>query len=210
MRSWLVAAAVAGVAAIAWTGAGRAADTAASSGPVFISPMGEPFRGAAPQARWFEQADLDHDGRLTVDEMRKDAARFFATLDLNHDGEIDPEEQTKYETEIAPEIAALLSMSGDRATALEQGDPDVTAKGSDGYPVIADHGGKGRRSRHRRSDDIPFAYLDLTEPVSSADRNFNRGVSLAEFDAAAQQRFHLLDRANLGYLTPDGLKPLLH
>lgn len=204
MRSWFVAVSVAALMA----STGLAADP--SPGPVFISPMGEPFRGTDPQVRWFQGADLNHDGRLSLDEMRKDAARFFATLDTNHDGEIDPDEQSAYETNVAPEIAALLSMSGDRATAVEQDEGDVTAKDDDGYPVMTNSSHPIRRRRHHRDDDLPLAYLDLTEPVSSADRNFNRGVSLAEFDAAAQQRFHQLDRANQGYLTPDGLKPLLH
>lgn len=193
--------------------AGAPAFAQAAATPVFVSPMGEPFRGPAegmvPPARWFKAADADGNGRLTLAEMRKDAARFFATLDRNHDGEIDPDELSTYETEVAPEIATLLSMSGARQTA-EDADVDVSAKDSDGYPVLAKSGQGTRRKRRHRDEGLPLVYLDLTEPVSSADRNLNRGVSLAEFDAAAQQRFHLLDTANQGYLTPEGLRPLLH
>ena len=57
----------------------------------FISPMGEPFRARSTAddtlARWFQQADRNHDGVLTVDEMQADAGRFFATLDENNDGD---------------------------------------------------------------------------------------------------------------------------
>ena len=74
----------------------------------FISPMGEPFRAHNPNddalADWFRQADRNHDGFVTADEMVADAERFFATLDTNHDGEIDPDELDRYEWEVAPEI----------------------------------------------------------------------------------------------------------
>ena len=78
-------------------------------GPIFVSPMGEPFhtdRSGDAMAIWFAQADRNHDGYLTVDEMQADAERFFATLDTNHDGEIDPDEIDHYEKVIAPQIWA--------------------------------------------------------------------------------------------------------
>ena len=71
----------------------------------FVSPMGEPFRaGAGGDAlmAWFAQADANHDGSLSSEEMQGDAERFFAILDSNHDGEIDPDEITQYEVNIAP------------------------------------------------------------------------------------------------------------
>ena len=90
---------------------------------LFISPMGEPFRSNSRDddtlADWFQQADRNHDGKLTLEEMQQDAERFFAFLDVNHDGEIDPDEITRYESEIAPEVrtredfAAELAGSGD-------------------------------------------------------------------------------------------------
>ena len=73
---------------------------------LFISPMGEPFRGqetrSAALGAWFAQADRDHNGTLSAQEMRDDAARFFATLDSGHDHEIDPDDINRYENEIAP------------------------------------------------------------------------------------------------------------
>ena len=45
----------------------------AQPGAPFISPMGEPFRarqGDDALADWFAQADRNHDGCLTVDEMQ--------------------------------------------------------------------------------------------------------------------------------------------
>src|SRR5258708_37538204 len=77
------------------------------AGRPFISPMGEPFavRGQDDDTLvdWFQQADGNHDGSLSVAEMQLDADRFFALLDTNHDGEIDPDEITNYEEVIAPQ-----------------------------------------------------------------------------------------------------------
>lgn len=166
---------------------------------VFISPMGEPFRPKGAQddtlEDWFNQADLNHDGQLTVEEMEKDAERFFALLDVNHDGEIDPDEITRYETVVAPEISTAHL----------------------GFAALGDDGagggreGGGHRRHHRGwSDDgaddghqggARYGLLDLPEPVISADTDFNRGVSLSEFRQAATQRFVALDVDHQGKLT---------
>ena len=50
--------------------------------------------------------------------------------------------------------------------------------------------------RNRRS----LGLLNLSEPVSSADSNFNRGISLEEFRLAAQRRFAALDVEHQGKL----------
>lgn len=66
--------------------------------------MGEPFhdRGGDALADWFNQADTNHDGQLSLVEMQADSDRFFARLDANHDGQIDPDEIDRYETAILP------------------------------------------------------------------------------------------------------------
>ena len=166
--------------------------TSHRGGRMFISPMGEPFRPKDREddslADWFGQADANHDGQLTLAEMQKDADRFFAQLDTNHDGEIDPDEISHYENVVAP---------------------DVTSGSSFG---MMEGGGEGRRGRGHRAgffrggdDDHQgagrFGLLDLPEPVVSADSNFNRGVSQAEFRQAAAQRFIALDVDHHGYLT---------
>jgi Ca2+-binding EF-hand superfamily protein len=141
-------------------------------GRLFISPMGEPFRGSAQGQdglpAWFQQADRDHDGRLTLAELQEDGQRFFLTLDVNHDGEIDPQEIERYENVVAPEIrvAGFGGMGDDESS------------------------GGGR-----------LGLLTLPEPVSSADSNFNRGISVPEFDSAARSRFLLLDTNRDGILT---------
>jgi Ca2+-binding EF-hand superfamily protein len=130
---------------------------------MFVSPMGEPFtadRGGDALAVWFGQADRNHDGTISKDEMQQDAERFFATLDVNHDGEIDPDEITRYETQIAP--------------------------------------------ANRRS----LGLLPISEPVATADSNFNRGVTLNEFRTAADKRFGALDMDKRGLLTLDRLEDI--
>jgi Ca2+-binding EF-hand superfamily protein len=180
-------------------------------GVPFISPMGEPFRAGSSGdalADWFHQADANHDGYLTVEEMQQDAARFFATLDVNHDGEIDPDEINRYETVVAPEIDTSPGGRIARAELQNQ------AEGS---------GGRGHRGGHHRggggyggnfgagggfSGDLDdplgggrFGLLNIPEPVASADADFNRGVTLDEFKRAALQRFQLLDANRSGRLT---------
>jgi hypothetical protein len=141
---------------------------------VFISPMGEPFRGdagrAALIAAWFNGADTNHDGKLSLAEFRADADRFFTTLDSNHDDEIDPDELDRYENKIAPEIGAGTGFSG---SSIFNG-----ALGAAHYGM-----------------------LDLPEPVASADSDFNRGVSRVEFQRAATFRFRALDFDHHGQLT---------
>ena len=95
----------------------------------FISPMGEPFRPRSATddtlARWFDQADRNHDGQLTPDEMKADADRFFATLDVDGNGAIEPEELIHYEWELAPDIqlsARLRRQPGEAAPAKPRED----------------------------------------------------------------------------------------
>jgi hypothetical protein len=171
--------------------------------------MGEPFRPRGRDddtlADWFHQADRDHDGRLTLDEMQQDAARFFALLDVNHDGEIDPDEITHYENAVAPEISGspYLELAGTEGGGQPEGG-DRRGGGGGRH-----HGGRTRfRSNGGESDRgaARFGLLDLPEPVASADADFNRGVSPREFRDAAGQRFLALDLDHHGYLTLAGLE----
>jgi Ca2+-binding EF-hand superfamily protein len=141
--------------------------TGEGAGRPFMSPMGEPFVGQTAGEDgllvWFRQADRNHDGVITADEMAADAERFFQTLDTNHDGEIDPDEIAHYE-----------NVSGASSGGLG-GDDEAAA---------------GR-----------YGLLEIPEPVTSADADFNRAVSTNEFRNAAIARFQLLDIDHTGRLT---------
>lgn len=176
-------------------------------GRPFISPLGEPFRpegrDVSGLALWFAQADSDHDGKLTLAEMTADADRFFAVLDVNRDGEIDPDEITRYETVVAPEIA------GGPHFAMDAPQDAGSGEGSGSRLHRAGHGrrpGDGGGFFRGRDDDTHqgaarFGLLDLPEPVTAADTNFNRGISREEFRQASGQRFLALDLDHHGYLT---------
>ena len=182
-------------------------------GRLFISPMGEPFRpnghGDDTLADWFRQADRNHDGRLTLEEMQQDADRFFAILDTNHDGEIDPDEITHYEEVVAPEVRTGEHFDRDL---LESGDQQGGGERHKGGGHRRGGSGGGGFFRSIDSDQHQgagkYGLLDLPEPVVSADADFNRGVSLNEFRLAAQQRFLALDVDRKGYLTLDVLETI--
>ena len=146
---------------------------------LFISPMGEPFRGpedSSPEQDWFKGTDKNGDGKLTAVEMTDDATRFFGLLDLNADGEIDPRENERYEVQLVPEVSMRVGEWRE-----EGGDYSFS-----GGPTPQ------RRYRHG-SVAAQFSYIDIAQPIMSADTSFNRGVSLAEFQRAARSRFQLLD-----------------
>ncbi|WP_165831024.1 EF-hand domain-containing protein [Sphingomonas pokkalii] len=192
MRSLLVAGCL-----LALTGVAHAQDRPEPPRPrgLFISPMGEPFRGQpdgkAPQDAWFDGADANHDGALTLDEFRDDAARWFKVLDRKGDGEIDPGDIEVYETVLAPEA---------RGGGYETGGPTM---GSDGQVKAADVG-----STRVLSGLARFNYLGSPEPVTAADSSLNGGVSMIEFMAAAKRRFDLLDTDHDGRITRQELPEL--
>ncbi|MBV9528761.1 hypothetical protein [Sphingomonas sp.] len=134
--------------------------------------MGEPFHGGDGLAAWFQQADRNHDGSVTLEELKQDADRFYKTLDTNHDGEIDPDEITTYETVIAPEVRTGTGFGG-----VTDSDNDEATGG-------------GR-----------LGLLTIPEPVTAADTNLDRGISPQEFQTAAEKRFGLLDSNGDGRLT---------
>ncbi len=175
----------------------------------FVSPMGEPFRSRSreddPFARWFHQADSNRDGLLTADEMRTDAERFFVRLDANQDGRIDSEERMTYESEIAPEvqsnsqwkrtrqeIAAEAASGDDRRDRRKRWDKKIDGYQLDGLQGAARYG-----------------LLNLPEPVSGADSDFNRIITLDEFRSAALYRFQLLDSDRSGRLAFQQLEGLV-
>jgi Ca2+-binding EF-hand superfamily protein len=183
------------------------------AGVPFISPMGEPFRPRRQDedalADWFRQADRNHDGFLTLDEMTADADRFFATLDTDHNGQIDPDELVSYEWEIAPEIQVNSKLRRPRGTAS----PTALQTADD---PRRDHG-RRKRGADEGFDPLDngpqgagrYSLLNMPEPVAAADADFNRAITQAEFREAAVSRFQILDKSHTGRLTVPQLEAML-
>ncbi|MGH6613830.1 EF-hand domain-containing protein [Sphingomonas sp.] len=187
-------------------------------GRLFISPMGEPFRGDKPVDTWFDGADTNHDGALDLAEFTHDEQRFFAVLDRSHDGEIDPDDIENYETAIAPEIRVRDAGGGGGGARRGGGGGGGGHRGGGGGGG-GRHGGGGMRGgggggdgggassgsgearvTYGKQGAARFSYFDFPEPVTIADTNFNRGVDPREFDTAARQRFAQLDKNGDGKL----------
>ena len=178
----------------------------------FISPMGEPFRyrtrGDDTLAKWFNQADADRDGALTLQEMQGDADRFFAKLDTNKDGQIDPDEIVQYEWEVAPEIQVMSKRrrGRDEPRTLVEAKPTDSSEvdGDEWIPAIVGDGlERGLQGAAR------YSLLNIPQPVAAADADFDRLVSSVEFRQAAIIRFSLIDKGQQGRVTLDQLRAML-
>jgi len=44
-------------------------------------------------SRWFDRADLNHDGKVTLDEAQSSAMAIFDRIDADHNGTVTPEER---------------------------------------------------------------------------------------------------------------------
>jgi EF hand len=178
---------------------------------LFMSPAGKPYRAGRgepyPVAVWFAAADTDHDGKLTVEEFRRDAEAFFHELDTSHDGVIDGFEIQAYEQRIAPEILPRVE-----GLAAGEGMDLSLGRESQGRPTIGSNGAARRAGDRRPSagDLTPqgaglYSLLNEPEPVTAADTQFDSKITLKEFLAAADRRFAALDTKGQGYLTLAGL-----
>jgi hypothetical protein len=209
---------------------GNGGEGAGLRGRLFISPMGEPFRGdrggGDPQDIWFQNADTNHDGALSRAEFSADASRFFAVLDRGHDGEIDPDDIDYYETVLAPEIRVGGAGGGPVAGGGGRGRGGGGHRGGGGGGGGRGGGGGGRHggggsggggdsgggesggethTNYGKQGAARFSYFDFPEPVTVADTNFNRGVDPGEFQRAADVRFALLDKNGDGRIEREEL-----
>ena len=193
---------------------------------LFISPSGEPFRGEGGLARWFAQADADHDGAITLEEFRIDAMRSFKVLDVNGDGTIDGFELQAYERDIVPEIGIMTfddpAQGGGRMRRGGGGPGGSGGAGAGGAtggssPRTNDTGGShvdAEALLRQQSVKIPIAgrdgaarysLLNEPQPIAAADADLDGKVTLAEWKAITDRRFAKLDRLKTGRLTMDSL-----
>lgn len=178
---------------------------------LFISPSGEPFRAKPgepyPVVQWFAQANTAHDGKLTRAEFIADAKAFFAKVDADHNGVIDGFENQDYEQKIAPEILPQVG----RLNAVDAGyGPDSPGVGREAGTPRRRRGGDGRgpgggRSKLSYEGAAPYSLINEPQPIMGADTNFDGHITLAQFVKTAQERFDILDKKHLGYLTLETL-----
>ncbi|WP_293902931.1 EF-hand domain-containing protein [Phenylobacterium sp.] len=162
---------------------------------LFISPSGQPFRAPPgqpyPVAAWFAQADSNHDGKLTRDEFRADADAFFKVLDVDGDGQISMPEVTRWEEVLVPEIARE-AMGGGGAGGLGGGGRSPA----------------GRNEINTRAQGAAaYSLINEPHPIRGADTDFSMSVSRAEWRAAADRRFALLDQDGDGVVLLSDLRP---
>lgn len=77
-------------------GAEGAGETAPPVAGADAAPGGRGRGGVGPLLNspgWFDLADADHDGRVTLAEAQTGASALFDRMDLNHDGVIEPQER---------------------------------------------------------------------------------------------------------------------
>ena len=187
MYRLLAAAAATALVAVAAPALAQPAPTAGAL--LFISPSGEPFRGEDGLADWFAGADADHDGVLTLVELRDDAMRFFKVLDADASGWIEGPENSAYETRIAPEITRM----------------DIPGRPPEKRPFIH----KSTRNVQPKIGAARFSLLNEPQPVRGADADLNQRVSAEEWAKAARRRFEILDTDKDDKLTLDGLRARL-
>ena len=168
---------------------------------VFFAPSGQPFRAPAgqpyPVATWFNQADTDHDGKISHDEFVADSMAFFNALDVNHDGFVNSPENTRYETQVAPEIQRIDPRIRQPVNKYRPPDPDMQA---DTSPDPT--GGKYLKQILGASQ---YGLIDEPQPIRAADANLDFRVSTTEWQATASQRFTILDSNGDGFISVDEL-----
>jgi hypothetical protein len=177
---------------------------------LFISPMGEPFRGPDGFGTWLAGADADHDGAVTLAEFRADAERFFKILDTDGNGYIDGFEMQAYERERVPEIGAVAVDEGGRGGG-RGGFGGRRRGGGDAPPPSGGEAGKapGGQTPFKpagRQGAARFSLVNIPQPVAQADEDWNGRITAVEWDHAITRRFALLDKENTGRLTRESLQ----
>lgn len=162
--------------------------------PLFMSPMGEPYRAESGPSivAWLAAADTDQDERLSRAEFVERANAFFArVLDANQDGGVTSAESTTFWRLRAPEVLAPPP----RQAAAPRAGPSLG---------IASNAGTTRRRQERdppRRGAAVYGILFEAEPVMSCDADLSRRVTAEEFLACANRRFEQIDVDGDGYFT---------
>jgi hypothetical protein len=179
--------------------------------PTF-SPNGEPLVGPQWPAScgdaldaWFDRADTNHDGALTMAEFEADAVRQFNAMDLRHDGKVTAAELSTYRQSVMGNRYASIS-TPEAAARRRARDEDDSGDRGGGYS------GESRRRRDDSSMPAPDSKgtmpADQPDPVMSADTNLDGSVTLDEFRILVHQNFADLDRDHTGSIGKSDVRRL--
>jgi hypothetical protein len=185
---------------------------------LFISPCGEPFWSHAgqvyPVVQWFNQVDVNKDGKIDKVEFTADAEAFFKRLDKNGDGTLTSDEIYIYEHEIVPQILnnGQASLNTGLIRASYQLTPDQVTSNPDATVNYDHEGSRAEDASNQAAAEAAkalralnegaafFTFFNDPEPVMSADRNFDFKISHKEFMDQSDRHFARLDTKGAGYL----------
>jgi hypothetical protein len=166
--------------------------------------MGQAFRANASGARgidlWFTAADSDYDARISHDEFMANANAFFPLVDTNRDGVLTSVEDSAYWRQSAAEVVDGPTGGEPIGNTL---DPPAHHDRNGSDHRIVRTAGANMQGPERPTGAQAYGLLGDAEPIMSCDSNFDRRVTLAEFDACAERRFAMLDANHDGFFTPD-------
>ena len=133
--------------------------------------------------RWFDRADANHDGAVTLDEFINDAKTQFQRMDIDKNDYLVSEEVERF-----------------RMTYRDYQTGNKPADDKEDQQSPPDHHGKDHTGGSEGSEG------SVIDPVMSADANLDYKVTLDEFTAYSQRTFKSLDAdhnatLNLGEVT---------
>lgn len=151
---------------------------------IFFSPSGETFRAPLkdpyPVVLWFDAADTDKDGALSLEEYMADADRFFAVVDRDGKGVITSPDNSNYENTLSPDILGFSPLVTQPKVRERAEDQAMSPTGPQRYVK-------------RIVGAAQFSLINEPQPIRGADANLDFRVTRDEWTQTSMQRFTLLD-----------------
>ena len=153
--------------------------------------MGKDLADKFPSAKaWFDRANTNHDGNLTLAELMADARRQFQVMDTRHDGRLTAATLSVYRQQIIGGRYASIS-AADSAALNDMAERER----NEDFP------GDKRLRRGFTQADLNRVPTEQPDPVMSADSDLDGSVTWDEFRDYLGQVFIELDAKRAGYLT---------
>jgi Ca2+-binding EF-hand superfamily protein len=169
----------------------------------------------------FEQADANHDGQVTYEELKAVRPNLtqerFNMLDANHDGVLTKEDRAALRQEYLDKLKQA-DTNGDGKVSFEEAQkvfPKLTQerfnkldRDHDGFLTAADRPKAAAQAAGQAAAVAPRAHAQkLLERLNEADANGDGKVTFAEaqkaFPNMTQERFNKLDRNGDGVLSAE-------